>query len=175
MFSVWKAHEGADPVWQEFAKKEKGWGSWEEWRSNQSEFINAQDREWKLYEIRCPNELIPKFRIGPFNGWQKHFEKKNVYTFEDLVQRKTEWVLNNIGVQARRNNFPKSTQFIGFYLEDDDVVVLFEGHHRAAAVALAAYEKNPIQFEINPTIALTILKGDQTEFFDQILQHRFER
>ena len=27
VFSVWKAHEGLDPIWQEFAKKEKGWES----------------------------------------------------------------------------------------------------------------------------------------------------
>lgn len=36
VFAEWKAHEGADPVWQAFAREEKGWESWEAWRTHQA-------------------------------------------------------------------------------------------------------------------------------------------
>ncbi len=170
IFALWKATEGTDPVWQEFARREKGWDSWEAWRGHSASLFGASERDWRLYEISSPNETIPKFRIGPFDGWQKHFEKKNVHTFEDLVHDHTAWVSQNIGVRSRLQQFPQPTQFIGVYLEQDDVVVLYEGHHRAAAIALAVHQGTPIHFEINPTIALTTVQGDASELLARLLE-----
>lgn len=170
VFAVWRAAEGTDPVWQEFARREKGWDSWEAWRGYQAELFGAGEREWKLYEIVSPGEVVPKFRMGPFQGWQKHFEEKNVDTFENLVREKTDWVAENIGVRSRLEQFPEPTQFIGVYLEDENVIVLYEGHHRAAAITLAAYQGKPIVFHTNPTIALTSVSGDARPFFDRLLE-----
>ncbi len=169
VFDVWKANEGADPVWQTFAKNEKGWDTWEEWRGYQSSILGAAEREWKLYEILDPNQTVPKFLMGPFPGWQKLFEEKNAKSFEDLVYEKTDWVLDNIGIKSRRENFPKSAQFIGLYLEDIQKIVMYEGHHRSAAIALAVFEKDPIVFESNPTIALTTISGNSSELLDHLL------
>lgn len=174
VFALWKANEGADPVWQEFARREKGWGTWEEWRSHQAEQFTASERQWELYEITRPNEDVPKFRMGPFHGWQKHYEEKNTHTFADLVRDHTEWVLGNIGVCSRLENFPQGTQFIGLYFEAEDAVVLYEGHHRAAAIALAVFQGKPVVFKENPTIALTRVAGDAVSFLQAMLQNKSE-
>ncbi|MBI2475451.1 hypothetical protein HYV69_03450 [Candidatus Uhrbacteria bacterium] len=170
VFNVWKANEGSDPVWQAFAKNEKGWDTWEQWRGYQASILGATKLEWKLYEIFNPNQIVPKFLIGPFPGWQKHFEEKNVHTFEYLVSKKTEWVKENIGIKTRREHFPRSAQFIGLYLEDKNKIVMYEGHHRAAAISLAVFENNPIVFESNPTIALTTITGDSSKLLDHLLE-----
>ncbi len=157
-------------MWQNFATQEKGWESWEAWRGHQASLFEAEKRQWRLYEISSPNETIPRFRIGPFAGWQKHFEEKNVNTFEDLVREHMDWVSGNIGVRSRVDHFPQPTQFIGVYLEQDNVVVLYEGHHRAAAVAFAMHQGKPIEFRINPTIALTSVQGNASELLASLLE-----
>jgi len=169
VFDVWKSNEGADPVWQAFAKNEKGWDTWEQWRGYQASILGADEREWKLYEILDPNQVVLKFLIGPFPGWQKHFEEKNTHTFEYLVSDKTEWVKENIGIKTRREHFPQQTQFIGLYLEDKQKIVMYEGHHRSAAISLAVFENDPIVFTSNPTIALTTITGDSSKLLDHLL------
>lgn len=169
VFATWQANEGSDLFWQKFAREEKGWDSWEEWRGFQASKINAKNLDWSLYEIKNPNVTIPKFKIGPFKGWQIHFEKKNVHTFADLVGRAPEWVKNNVGIKSRLENFPQGTEFIGIYFEDTSRIVLWEGHHRASAVALAVANNDPIKFDILPRIAITSIKGDQTELLNRLL------
>lgn len=174
VFSAWKSAEGQDPIWQRFAVEEKGWDSWENWRRYQSSFIEADKRLWKIYEITDPNKVIPAFRIGPFQGWQQHFMEKNRHTFADLVRDKTDWVSQNIGVRVRLEHFPDSTQFIGLYVEDEDAIVLYEGHHRAAAIALAIHRGTPITFQTNPTIALTSVAGDVLPLLNRLLEQGSE-
>ncbi|MBI4714021.1 hypothetical protein HY771_02440 [Candidatus Uhrbacteria bacterium] len=169
IFNVWKSNEGLDPVWQAFAKNEKGWDTWEEWRGYQASILGASEREWKLFEILDPNQTVPKFLIGPFQGWQKLFEEKNIRTFEDLVHDKTEWVKENIGIKTRREHFPQPTQFIGLYIEDKQKIVMYEGHHRSAAISLAVFEHNPIVFTSNSTIVLTAIIGDSSKLLDYLL------
>ncbi|MBI5369743.1 alpha/beta fold hydrolase [Candidatus Uhrbacteria bacterium] len=168
VFEVWRASEGSDPVWQELAKK-KGWDSWEAWRGNQVAIFGADKRRWTLYEITEPNVIIPAMRIGPFKGWQEHFQEKNRHTFEDLVREQTSWVASNVGVRARLASFPPRTQFIGLFVKQDQTIVLFEGHHRAAAIALAVAQGQPIVFDALPTIALTEYEGDIQPILDQML------
>lgn len=173
VFNVWQINEGQDSVWQKFAVKEKGWKSWSEWRSYQASQIKASERDWALYEITTPNQLIPEFVMGPFGGWQKHYpeEERNVHTFADLVKDQTDWVKNNIGVKSRQENFPQGTQFIGIFFPEEDNIVLFEGHHRAAAVALAHYQNKPINFQIKPVIALTTFRPEERHFITELLKN----
>lgn len=175
VFSVWKANEGTDPIWQEFAKTEKGWESWEAWRGYQASLFRASEREWKVYELTDPNALVPKFRLGPFQGWQKHFEEKNVHTVEDLVRDHRGWVEENTGIRSRRENFPQDTQFIGMYFQDSEAIVLYEGHHRAAAIALAIAEGQPLVFSQPPTIALTSIPGDGSALLHHLLETKTDK
>ena len=168
VFEVWKNAEGSDPNWQRVAK-EKGFESWEAWRRNSLSPLEPETREWEVYKIDDVMNTVPKFRVGPYPTWQNLFTKKNVHTFADLVTTQPEWVAHNRGVQSRANHFPESTQFIGVYLEDENVVVLIEGHHRATAVALAVAQGTPVQVNQKPTIALATMSGDEKTALEKIL------
>ncbi|HBB37836.1 MAG: hypothetical protein UV82_C0005G0025 [Candidatus Magasanikbacteria bacterium GW2011_GWD2_43_18] len=161
VFRVWKLAEGSDPEWQRFAREEKGYESWDAWRGEQAAAIHAERREWVLYDIPKPNTTIPHFLMGPFQGWQKHYPREEAHThsFADLVVDHTDWVRSHDGIQARASHFPEQTQFIGIYAVEEDRIILFEGHHRAAAIALRVYEGNPISFSSPPTIALTTMNA----------------
>ena len=153
VFRVWKSQEGSAPSWREVAR-EKGWSSWEAWRGNQAEKFGCSEKEWKLYEILKPNEIIPKFRVGPFKVWQADFQEKNKHTFEDFARTATEKLRKNGGVARMPGNFPFESQMIGIFFERTNEIILFEGHHRAAAVALAVHDGKPIDFSALPKIAL---------------------
>ncbi len=73
VFRVWKHAEGSDPEWQRFAREEKGYESWDAWRGAEASAIQADTREWTLYDIPKPNIVIPQFLMGPFQGWQKPY------------------------------------------------------------------------------------------------------
>ncbi|MBU0597123.1 hypothetical protein KJ641_01040 [Patescibacteria group bacterium] len=170
VFANWRDSEGSNPVWQDFAKDVKGWNSWEERRLHQSNQMGADKRSWQLYEIVGPNELVPKFKIGPFASWQNNFKIKNKHTFQYLVQNHFNWVTANTGVNSIRLNFPQKTMFIGIYLPEDDSITMFDGTHRATAVALAKYQNDSIEFDLNPLIAITILDNEDRQLFNNMLR-----
>lgn len=155
----WKAHEGSQPSWQAIAR-EKGFDSWESWRGKQADFFNASTRAWEEFEIADPMGVIPQFRMGPYKSWQDHFAEKNVHTFADLVREKHEWVANNSGVQRMLQEFPGDTLILGLYLESSGAIVVFEGHHRCAAVALAAHDGLSLNIE-HPRIAISRMAADE--------------
>lgn len=170
VFATWQSEEGSDPVWREFAKKEKGWDSWEAWRQYQfGLYGDVQNWDWELHSIDKPNIVIPQFRIGPYQGWQQHFDQPHIHTFADLAQQAEDWLRDNVGVQDRLANFPQGTQFIGMYIERNDTIVLMEGHHRSAAVALAVADGDPIQFTEPPLLALTRYTGDELPMLERAL------
>ncbi|PIR75025.1 MAG: hypothetical protein COU34_04970, partial [Candidatus Magasanikbacteria bacterium CG10_big_fil_rev_8_21_14_0_10_43_9] len=162
IFASWQSHEGQDPAWQALAR-EKGWESWAAWRENQADAIDAEKREWHIYEITHPNETIPTFLMGPFRGWQRHYPKEEAHTHSvaDLVHDHTGWVQENARVHLLQDHFPERTQFIGVYAEEEDAIILFEGHHRAAAVALQVHDGDPLSFFTPPTIALTEMTAEK--------------
>lgn len=170
VFTAWRAAEGSDPMWQDFARKERGWDTWEEWRRFHTAPWKPQERNWKLYEITEPNIVIPEFRMGPFRGWQTHFEEKLQHTFRDLVEKAPEWVRSNAGIQNRLHDFPEVTQFMGAYLPSKNVIMLLEGHHRCAAITLAQLDGKPIVFGKNPLIAITVITPEDEMRFIELIE-----
>jgi uncharacterized protein (DUF1015 family) len=66
------------------------------------------------------------------------------------------------------DDFPNPSQFIGVYVEDEDKIILYEGHHRAAAIALAEYKKIPLKLG-TITIAITKVTSLPKEELDTML------
>lgn len=170
VFENWRKREGTREEWQRCAREVKGWPDWESWRKFSSELFGAKNRNWKLYEILFPNKTIPNFAIGPWNGWQKHFVKKNKHIFADLVRDHYEWVNSNEKIKQILTNFPDSTEMIGIAIEKSDKIVLFEGSHRAAAVALANQNSQPIKFKSNPLIAVTEIDFSEKKILDKMIK-----
>lgn len=168
IFLNWQKREGSRPEWQAVAKQ-KGWDTWTEWRSNWVKLFGAEDREWNQFTISNPLKSVPEFRVGPSGSWQKHFpeSERNKHTFADLVNKES--FAQNEKVYAILNNFPKTTEFIGLLLPDNSIVII-DGHHRAAALALAAKEKKNIVFDQSPVIFLAKLGREEVGLLDVMLK-----
>lgn len=175
VFLQWKEREGKDPTWIKVATETKGWPNWESWRGFSAAQFGAQNRKWKLYEVLDPNEQLPNFIIGPFQGWQKHFDASckewTEHTFADLAQQKPEVLSGNSKIAGIMRNFPAQTTLIGIYLKSNGKIVCYEGCHRCAAVTLAKSLGVPINFAVNPTIAITEFSPEDEKLFEKIL-HR---
>ena len=168
IFLNWQKREGSRPEWQKVAR-EKGWNTWTEWRSNWVKLFRAEDRKWNQFTISNPLKAVPKFRVGPSGSWQKHFpgNKSNKYTFADLVKKES--FVQNEKVYSILNNFPKTTEFIGLLLPDNSIVII-DGHHRAAALALAAKQKKNIVFDQPLVIFLAKLGREEIKLLDVMLK-----
>ena len=168
--SVWQAwleREGTRKDWQQVAK-DKGWQSWEEWRDAWSGNFGAQTRRWFCYTILNPLEMVPRFRVGPTQSWQKNFPigEQNKHTFATLVDGVS--YEQNDKVLGILENFPNPTEFIGIVMPDNSIVDI-EGHHRATALAVAAKQGKEITFKQLPTIALTLFEKDEESLLDTML------
>jgi len=81
VFAIWRENEAGNPNW-EAHYKERGFNSWEEWRSAYAEPLKCAGREWELYKILDPMQSMPKFHGGPFRGWkEKYYGEDNFPTF----------------------------------------------------------------------------------------------
>ena len=170
VFENWYKREGTREEWQKVATEVKGWPDWKSWRKASADFIGAEKRTWKLYEIVNPNDTLPKFIIGPWQGWQKNFDEKNVQSFEYLIKNCRDWVDKNGKINQIKENFPEKSELIGIFIKETNEMVLFEGSHRAAAVALAKEMGQPIQFKNNPTIAVTEISQTEKNLLDEKLK-----
>jgi len=81
VFEGWRIREANNPDWIECATK-KGWPDWESWRSFTAKQIDAENREWKIYQFTNPTEEISEMLIGPYAGWQSRAISKNNTTFD---------------------------------------------------------------------------------------------
>ncbi|MBU0545711.1 hypothetical protein KKA13_00445 [Patescibacteria group bacterium] len=171
IFQRWKAEEGNDPDWIKVAKEIKGWPDWESWRRHSASFIQADKRKWAIYEILDPMEFLPTTLIGPFANWQKFFKNKNTASFSELFDepKASEFFGKNKKILALMENFPSNGQFIGLKREDNGKIILLEGHHRAAATALAEKQGRAINFKGPYTIALTSLGKGELSILDEAL------
>lgn len=167
IFKVWQANEGIMPSWQELATKQKGYKSWEEWRTAWVKNFDAQSRQWFRYEIIDPIKIVPNFYVGPTKAWQGNFMEKKIgkNTFSDLVGRV---VFHYKKVGGILKNFPEKSEFIGVCLPGNKVV-LIEGHHRASAIAVSAKNGTEISFKQLPTISLTFFQAGEENLLDDLL------
>lgn len=173
VFERWREREASNPNWIHCATKIKGWPDWESWRKNVASQIDANKREWKVYQFTDPINEIPEMLIGPFSSWQSAFSKKNTATFYDLldVQSEIERFSKHEGVLQILAGLPFTTDFIGL-IRDDDKIVCLDGHHRATAFALVKRQGRQIDFgEAKITISLAHLGASEVHIIDEILKH----
>ncbi len=170
VFGRWQKQEGSREEWTECATKVKKWSNWENWRRFASEAFQASQRPWKLYTITKPNEVIPQFLVGPFRGWQAYFEKKNIHTFQDLIEKHYDTLSMNTKIVQIMKNFPQPTEMIGIFIEDEEKMVCFEGTHRACALTLSKTQNTPLSFTHNPSIAVTCFSSEERVLLDQMLE-----
>lgn len=156
VFEFWRNDEGNNPDWLAHAK-ERGFDSWEEWRGSYVAPFKLDARMWALYRVSDSMRSVPTFHGGPFRAWveQIYGDAGISPTFDVIAERLSGQ--KNSRVLSLVEDFPKRTTIIGVLTENG--VVVIEGTHRCAALALAAKEGKTIETDM--TIALgSGLPGD---------------
>ena len=172
VFALWRSRESTNPGWIRCATEIKGWPDWESWRRFSAAQIQAEKRDWQIFQFTDPLNEIPKMLIGPYSGWQSALPVKNTATFQDLLDIPDQYAKfsQHTGVLSILKGLPFSTEFIGF-IKDDNQIICLEGHHRATAIALAKRQNKQIDFgSVTVTIALAHLGKDETALLNEVLK-----
>lgn len=134
------------PLWQQ-----RGFKSWEEWRMTYvKRFELDKLNDWGLYEIIDPLKTVPDFCGGSFTSWVKRFYQGEANpSFAKLAQHPE--IQSHQGMISFMNNFPRETTISAVIL--DDKIVIVEGMHRCAAIALAASQSKAIKTNMKICLA----------------------
>ena len=148
---IWKRwKEDEEEVWRDYYT-ERGCVDWEHWRGDLVLKHQLQNLKWSLFEIETPKD-VAGFFIGSWKDWRTFYGSRDASRFSDIVRYK-----GFIGSQTEEKlrsiieTFPPHVRFLGMRYKGD--VMLIEGSHRAAAVALAL--KEGVSLESALTIGLT--------------------
>jgi hypothetical protein len=131
VFEIWRANEAHLPHWQEYLKHEKEGVSWEQWRSKNARKFGLYGKEWKLYQVENPCEVVPSWFGGPFDGWSEYYGGQESTTFARLTETSAAEIP---AVKAMVESFPNETTVTA--LVRGGRVVVIEGMHRCVALAV---------------------------------------
>lgn len=148
IFDTWREMEASQESWQRHWT-ERGFDSWDEWRTAYAAPLHPETLSWELYEITEPLRDAPLLYGTPTKGWvEKAYAGETTKQLGELAQLSI--ITENDKVRAIRQDFPKTTMLTG--LVHEGKIVLIEGMHRGSA--LASWDSD-IPFTGKVTIALT--------------------
>lgn len=131
IFDTWRKGEASQESWKKHWE-ERGFDSWDEWRTVYAEPLNPGKLEWFLYSFKDPIKDLPFIYGTPTHSWiDKAYKGEKTMQFADIV--KLPIIAENDKVAAVKNNFPKETILTGIIYTDK--IILIEGMHRACALA----------------------------------------
>lgn len=150
VFAVWRSYEAYQKGW-EAHWKERGFDSWDAWRSNYVAPLLPEERIWKVYRITDPSHDVPLMYGVPSRGWQaKCYDGASTKMIAEILSHPL--VADNPKVCAVQENFPFQTMFTGIVHKEK--IVLVEGMHRACALARMKEHDGDV------VIALAMYDGD---------------
>ena len=155
VFDIWRKNEAYEGSHWHSHYQSRGFKTWEDWRMSYVKPFGLEDLNWQLFSINDPLKAAPLFHGGPFRSWvEKFYQGQEFPSFADLAQNPL--VQSHQGIQSFIKNFPKQTTLTGIILKGK--IIIFEGMHRCAALALAA--KNGIKIDSEIKIALAEYNKD---------------
>lgn len=131
----------------------------------------------KLYEFEDPLVEVPKMLIGPYQGWQRQVKEKNIFSFQEFLEddMRYQWTRAISTVMKIKESLPFSSEMMGLVREDGAVICL-DGHHRSAALALVAKNKDTLDMAGTPwRIALAVLKDSELALLVKALEEGTEK
>lgn len=171
VFDFWEENEGRNPQWLKVAR-DHGFDSWKEWRGSYVAPAKLDQRNWNLYRVIRPPEMVPAFRGGPFRAWVEQIYSDAGFTplFAEIAKRLVGQKNGRVEeIRASFSEKPQRTIITGILT--DPGIVIMEGMHRCAAIALAAADGTPMEIEL--LIALGgSLPGDAELLASKIGGHR---
>jgi hypothetical protein len=150
VFEFWRVNEAYPKShWHEHYQS-RGFTTWDNWRLSYVNPLGLQNLNWQLYLIKEPLITIPNFCGGPYRSWIELFyqEQKNP-TFATLALHPQ--VQKHTFIQKLLADFPAQTTITGVMVKDR--VVILEGMHRCAALAVAAEQNLKIETEVQIALA----------------------
>lgn len=148
VFDIWRGNEENEEHWKIYYKA-KNFNSWGEWRKKYIEPIRAMNKEWGLYRILDPMKTVPAFHSGRYKGWLPFYGGQKFPTFYEIMRHPD--IDKHKGIPEFMNNFAKKTTIIAWLAKQG--VVIIEGMHRCAAIALAAKQGKKIETEMHVALA----------------------
>jgi len=152
IFDEWRKAE----AWQECWKKhweERGFNSYDEWRTAYSAPLKPDSLNWFMYEVTDPVKDFPYVYGVPSRAWiDKAYKGEKTKQLKDIISDPI--IANNDKAKEIKENFPRETMLTALLWQNK--IVLIEGMHRACA--LADWGKEPFSKKVK--IALAEMKGD---------------
>ncbi|MBD3281754.1 hypothetical protein GF391_03335 [Candidatus Uhrbacteria bacterium] len=173
VFQSWRDNEAHNPGWIRCATEIKGWPDWESWRRYMAGKLKLEKKDWELYRFSNPLAEVSEMLVGPFTAWQKNLPVKNVLSFGEFLEvpEKYEQFSNHDTVRKMMDSMPFTSFMTGLIREDNRKLVCIEGHHRAAALALANKLGRKIDFGDEVLyISLSLLPKDELYLLDKALE-----
>lgn len=131
VLDTWRDQESWHHKWEEHFQSQ-GFKTWDEWRQEYWQPIGLEKLKWQEFEIQDPESFFSKCWLGPFTGWKKFSNNKQII-FENLIENPK--VENLSAIQSLFQNFPSNTVLIG--LQIDEKIIIFDGTNRSCSLALA--------------------------------------
>ncbi len=178
VFQSWRDNEAHNPGWIRCATEIKGWPDWESWRGYMAGQLKLEEREWELCSFTDPLTEVSEMLVGPFAAWQKNLPVKNLLSFEEFLEvpERYEQFSNHTTVRAIMDAMPFTSYLTGLVREDNGKLICIEGHHRAAALAMAKKLGKSIEFgDKELYIALAKLSKDELYLLDRALEKGSEK
>ena len=143
IFENWEKDESSQQMWLDLAKKNR-YFSWKEWRESFFAPLGLQKKKWIFYKVNNPLKIIPHMYCGEFSAWKQFYTKREDATFEKISTHPV--FSQNEKILSLVHNFPKKTMLIG--TKEQENIAIFEGNHRATALATAARENIDITSDV---------------------------
>jgi|GEM_PF-891112 len=143
----WQARE--QDVWRAHYQ-DRGFDSWVAWRDVYVRDFGLADRVWTVERLEHPLESVPGFFVGAFQGWRRYYpEGKTAASFSDIARHPE--IRQNTGVRYWLDHIPERTQMIVFRCGEE--IVVRDGTHRCAAMAVSAVDGIPFSSEVEAAVA----------------------
>lgn len=130
MMKNWEKRE-KNYGWDAVAK-EKGFGTWREWREYSISLLVPKGTKGKLFLIENVLEEVSKTFIGPYKAWSEKNELPKNPTFSDLKSYCPDFIRNNGRVKEIKKALPFDMEVI--ILKIGERFFLIDGHHRFSAI-----------------------------------------
>lgn len=151
VFDWWRTNEERLPHWIGYWTA-KGYDNWEQWRLEKVRHFGLPSLEWHYYQVEMPYISVPAFRGGPFKGWQEHYYKGLHFPkFAEMAQL-PKGISDSGEIGKYLVEFPATTVLTGIVHSGD--VIVMEGMHRSAALALVAKKGVTLNIQHDMNICL---------------------
>ncbi len=171
VFAIMRATEKHQVHWK-LHYTEKKYPSWEAWREATIGAILNLNPSWKLCSVPDPLDEVPTWYGGLFKAWEmSYYRGQPTRTFSELTRfrigkvEEMEFpqeraISEHPYVQQLIQSFPSPTTVVALRQADGRIIVV-EGMHRCAAIAVAARDSKirPL-FETELFVAIGDI-GDQ--------------